>query len=109
MGRRKCPLCFAKVPWTAVLAQSYDFECPACRAPLEVSRYTRIAAGFGGIAGAMIAAHFAPAVFPAGVWVTGVAAAIFGYGTASAVCVFIVGDLLVRAIADRPAFPQPAK
>jgi hypothetical protein len=57
----------------------------------------------------MIAAHFAPAVFPAGVWVTGVAAAIFGYGTASAVCVFIVGDLLVRAIDDRPAFPQPAR
>jgi hypothetical protein len=109
MGRRKCPLCFAKVRWATVLAQSHDIECPACRAQLEVSPYTQIAAGFGGIAGAMIAAHLAPADLPGSLLVARIVEAILGYGVVSAVCVFIVGDLVVRAIDDPAAFPRPAR
>ena len=64
MAKRKCPLCFVNVPWTSVLARSYEMECPGCRAPLELSRYTRIVAGFGGIAGGMIAVQLTPLIFP---------------------------------------------
>jgi hypothetical protein len=109
MGRRQCPLCFVKAPWTMALAQSYAIECPACRAPLELSRYTRIAGGFGGIVGAIVAAHLAPAVIPEGLWASRVVAATLGYGVVSAVCVLLAGDLVVR-VKDAPTgFPQPAK
>jgi hypothetical protein len=109
MGSRQCPLCFVKVPRTMVLAQSHEIECLACRAPLELSRYTRIAGAFGGIAGAIVAAYLAQAVIPEGLWVTRVVAAILGYGVVSVVCVLLAGDLVVR-VKDAPtAFPQPAE
>jgi hypothetical protein len=109
MGRRQCPLCFVKVPWRMVLARSYDIECPACGAALELSRYTRLAGGFGGIAGAIVAAQLAPGVIPEGLWVTRVVAAILGYGVVSAVCVLLAGDLVVRVKVAPTAFPQPAE
>lgn len=111
MGRRKCPLCFVRVPWTALLAHSYDIECPACHTGLEVSRYTRAIAGFGGLAGALIATHLAGGLFPAAAWVTRTAAAVLGFGFISAAWVLIAGDLVVRpkAAASSSAFPHAEK
>ncbi len=109
MERLKCPLCFVKVPWTAVLVQSYEIGCPACRALLEMSRYTRIVGGFVGIAGAIVAAQLATVVSPRGFWVTRMVAAILGYSVISAMCVVLVGDLVVRPKDTPAAFPHPAK
>lgn len=109
MGRFRFPLCFVMAPWTAVLAQSYEIECPTCRAPLELSRYTRIVVGVGGIAGAMIAAYLTPGAFSGGFWVTRMVGAILGYGVASAVCAGLAGDLDVRPTDAPTAFPHPAK
>jgi hypothetical protein len=100
-----------KVPWTALLAHSYDIECPACHAGLELSRYTRAIAGFGGIAGALLATRLAAGLFPGAAWLTNIVAAIFGFGFFSAACVLMAGDLVVRprAGASSSAFPHPAK
>lgn len=103
-------MCFVRVPWTALLAHSYEIECPACHAGLELSRYTRAVAGFGGIAGALLAAHLAGGMLPGAAWVTQMVAAILGFGFASAACVLLVGDLVVRPrVASSAAFPHPPK
>jgi len=109
MGKRKCPLCFVRVPWTAALAQSYEMQCPACHAPLELSRFTRIVGAMGGVAGAFAAAHLAARIWPGGLWVTQIVAAILGFGLASAACVLLGGDLVVRPKPPASTFPHPAK
>lgn len=101
MGKRTCPLCFVRVPWTAALARSYEIQCPACHAPLELSRFTRIVGALGGIAGAIAAAHLIGSIWPGGLWVTQIVAAILGYGVASAAWILVAGDLVVR--------PKPAQ
>jgi len=106
MGNRKCPLCFVNVPWTSVLARSYEMECPACRAPLELSRYTRVISGFTGITGGMIAVHLTPLIFPGALWVMRVVAGFLGFGMASAVGVWLAGDLVVRPKAEIAGFPH---
>lgn len=108
MAKRKCPLCFVNVPWTSVLARSYEMECPGCRAPLELSRYTRIVAGFGGIAGGMIAVQLTPLIFPGALWVMRAVAAIVGFGVTSAACVLLTADLVVVPKAETTSFPHPA-
>ena len=109
MGKRRCPYCFVTVPWTSVLAGSYEMECPACRAPLELSRYTRVVAGFGGIAGGMLGVHLAPMIFPGALWVTRIAAAIFGFGVISAMGVLLAGDLVARPKEEVAGFPHAAR
>jgi len=96
MGRRKCPLCFVRVPWTAALARSQEFPCPGCHAALELSRLTRVFAGFGGIFGAFAAVHLVHRLLPGALWVTQIIAAVVAFALTSAACVLIVGDLVVR-------------
>jgi len=109
MWKRKCPLCFVRIPWTATLAYSYEITCPACHAPLELSRFTRILGAFGGIAGAFIALRLGQGLFRGGFWAMPVVAAILGFGFASALCVLIAGDLMVRPRAAAATFPHPTK
>jgi len=109
MWKRKCPLCFVRIPWTATLAHSYEITCLACHAPLELSRFTRIFGAFGGIAGAFIAIYLGQGIFHGRFWVLPVVAAILGYAGASALFVLIAGDLVVRPKPARASFPQPAK
>jgi hypothetical protein len=109
MAKRTCPLCFVKVPWTAALAHSYEMQCPGCHAPLELSRFTRIVGAMGGVAGAWAAAQLVAKIWPGGLWVTQIAAAILGFGVASAACVLLAGDLAVRPKPPAAAFPHPAK
>lgn len=96
MGKRKCPLCFVRVSWTQALAYSEEMRCPGCHAALELSRFTRVFAGFGGVLAAFAIADLAPRISPEGLWVTQVVAAIVSFGVTSAVCVLLVGDLVVR-------------
>lgn len=109
IGQRKCPLCFVNVPWTEALTHSYEIQCPACHAALELSRYTRMVAGFGGILGAMLAMHLAAGLAPGALWVTRIVAAILGFGVASAAGVLLAGDLVVRAKSSSAAFPHATK
>jgi len=96
MGKRKCPLCFVRVPWTAVLAHSEAFPCPGCHAALELSRFTRVFAGFGGLLGAFVGVHLVHRIFPEALWVTQVVAAIVAFGIVSAAWILIAGDPVVR-------------
>jgi hypothetical protein len=109
MGKYQCPLCFVRVPWTALLAHSYELECPACHAGLELSRYTRVVAGFAGMAGAWAAVHLAQGASGDAEWVLTVVAAVLGFGFASAAGVLAVGDVVVHAKDSSPSFPHPAK
>ncbi|HWY05800.1 MAG TPA: hypothetical protein VNY24_03005 [Candidatus Acidoferrales bacterium] len=109
MWKRKCPLCFVRIPWTAALAHSYEIGCPACHAPLELSRFTRIFGAFGGIAGAFVAVHLAHGVFHGTFWVIPIVAAILAFGFVSALCVLIAGDLAVRPKPASASFPHPTR
>jgi len=105
MGKRTCPLCFVRVPWTEVLAHSEEIHCLACHAPLELSRFTRIFAGFGGIAGAATAIHLTRRAFPGTAWMMKVVVAILAFAFVSALCALIAGDLVVRS-KSATTFPQ---
>lgn len=109
MGKRTCPLCFVRVPWRAALAHSYDMQCPACQAPLELSRFTRMVGACGGIAGAFAAMHLIAKIMPGGLWITQIVAAILGLGLASAAGVLLAGDLVVRPKPPVAAFPHREK
>ena len=109
MAKRTCPLCFVKAPWTAALVHSYEFECRACHAALELSRFTRIAAGLGGIVGAAVAVHLSGFIFGGDAWFMRVAIAIVSYGIISAACALLAGDLAVPAKPGPARFPHPEK
>jgi hypothetical protein len=109
MWKRKCPLCFVRIPWTATLTDSYEITCPACHAPLELSRFTRIFGGFGGVAGAFVALYLGHGLFHGWFWAMPVAAAILAYGIFSALFVLIAGDLVVRPKPAAQGFPHPAE
>jgi hypothetical protein len=109
MWKRKCPLCFVRIPWPATLAHSYEITCPACHAQLELSRFTRIFGAFGGIAGAFVALHMGQRIFHSWFWTMPIAAAILAYGFFSVVFVLIAGDLVVRPKPATASFPHPAK
>jgi hypothetical protein len=98
-----------RIPWTATLAHSYEISCPACHAPLELSRFTRIFDAFGGIAGAFMVLHLGHGVFHGWFWALPIVVAILAYGFFSALFVLIVGDLVVRPKPAAAGFPHLAK
>jgi hypothetical protein len=98
-----------RIAWTATLAYSYEITCPACHAPLELSRFTQIFGAFGGIAGAFVALHLCQGIFHSWFWAMPIVAAILGFGFASALCLLIAGDLVVRPKTVAASFPHPAK
>jgi hypothetical protein len=108
MWKRKCPLCFVRIPWTAMLAHSYGITCPACHAPLELSRFTRIFGAFGGLTGTFAALYLGRGLSDGWFWAVPIAAAILAYGFLSVLFVLMAGDLVVRPTASR-GFPHPAK
>jgi hypothetical protein len=109
MWKRKCPLCFVRIPWTAMLANSYEITCPACHAPLELSRFTRIFGAFGGVAGALVALHLGHGIFRGWAWAMPIVVAILAYGFIAALFVLIAGDLVVRSKPAVVSFPHPTK
>ena len=109
MGRRLCPLCFVRVPWTAALARSFGIECPGCRTALELSRFTRVTGALCGIAGALLAIHLGGLALPGQQWAAPVAEAVLGYGVFSAAGVLAAGDLTVRPKSSVLSFPHAEK
>lgn len=106
MWNRACPLCFARVPRLLVLSRSEDLACPACRAPLEVSRPSRIAGSIVGLVAAMSACKLAYSIAPVGKWVIPLAAAVLGFGVGSALILFLFCDLVVRPKAPPQGNPH---
>jgi hypothetical protein len=94
------------VPWTEVLAHSEEISCPACHAALELSRFTRVFSGFGGVLGALVAIHLTHEMFHGAHWVMRMVTAILAFGIASAVCVLVAGDLVVRPRMTSAGFPH---
>ena len=109
MWKRKCPLCFVRIPWTEAVAHSYEFSCPACHASLELSRFTRIFGGFGGITGALMVLYLGQRILHGWFWAMPVVAAILGFGLASALSVLVAGDFALRARPTATTFPHPKK
>jgi hypothetical protein len=109
MWRRMCPLCFVRISWTAALARSYEIICPACHAPLELSKFTRLFGAFGGIVGAFITLHLARAVFHNVFWTTPVVVSFLAFGFFSTLFVLLAGDLAVRAKPAAASFPHPGR
>lgn len=109
MWKRKCPLCFVRIPWTAALAHSYEINCSACHAPLELSRFTRIFGAFGGIAGGFVSLHLGHGILQGRSWLLPVVAAILGYAGTSALFVLIAGDLVVQPKPGSASFPHASK
>jgi len=109
MGKRLCPLCFVRVPWTAALAHSYGMECPGCRGELELSRFTRVMGALCGIFGALLAIYLGGTTFPGEQWAARVLEAGLGYGVFSAAGVLVAGDLTVRPKSSVFSFPHAEK
>jgi hypothetical protein len=106
MWNRACPLCFARVPRLLVLRRSEDLACPACHAPLEVSRPSRIAGSIVGLLAAVAACKLAYSIAPVGKWVFPLAATVLGFGVGSALLLSLSCDLVVRPKAPPPGNPH---
>jgi hypothetical protein len=103
MGSRACPLCFTRVPRTLVLLRSYDLECPACHAALEVSRGSRVLAALVGLVVAFVAVGLADRISETAAWSLQVVAGCVAFGLGTAAWLFFSADLVVRPKPELPA------
>lgn len=106
MGNHICPLCFAKVPRTLILTKTLEVDCPACHAPLEVSRGSRVLASFVGILAASLAVRVGGQASGTAGWTLPIVAAIVSFGVCSALVLILFSELAVRAKISPTAFPH---
>ena len=109
MSNRACPLCFAKVPRTLVLTHAEELACPSCRAPLELSRSSRVLSASAGLLAGFAAVHLVLLVSTRGRWFLPLAGALLAYALTSALVLFFVSDLVVQPKAPPDHFPQSHK
>jgi hypothetical protein len=102
MGTRTCPLCFTRVPRTLVLLHTYDMECRACHAALEVSRGSRVIAALAGLVVAFVAVSFADRISETAEWSFQVVAGCVAFAVGTAAWLFFSADLVVRPKAEVP-------
>jgi hypothetical protein len=107
MWNRACPLCFTKVPRSLVLTRGENLICPACRAPLELSRASRVLGAIGGLLLAMVAVHVILDSAVKGQWAWTVVGAVLAYGVGSAVVLDSFAD--VRSQCSPAAFSTSPK
>lgn len=104
MGNRSCPLCFTRVPRTLVLLHTYDIECPACHAALEVSRSSRVMAALAGLVVAFLAVRAVDGrISETAEWSLQVVAGCAAFGAGTAAWLFFSADLVVRPKPQAPA------
>jgi len=96
MWNRACPLCFRKVPRTLAASRSDELSCPSCHAELELSRPSRVVNAGVGVAAAFLAASAVASHGLSGAWALAPVAAVFAFGTASALALVFLADLVVR-------------
>jgi hypothetical protein len=107
MWNRACPLCFQRVPGSLVLTRGEDLRCPSCRAPLELSRASRVLGAICGLLLAMVAVGLIVDSRVKGRWVWTVVAAVLAYGVGSTVVLYFLAD--VRCQCSPEAFSTSAK
>jgi len=109
MWNRACPLCFVRVPRSAVLTCGEELTCPSCHAPLELSRASRVvSAVFGVLVGLAMGNAMSEASTTAG-WFLPILGAVMGFGIGSALVLYFLADLVVRTTPAVSHFPQPHK
>lgn len=106
MGNQACPMCFAKLPRTAILANSLEVNCAACHAELEVSRGSRVLASFVGVLAGYAAARLSMHASGTAQWTLPTVAAFLTFGICSAVVLLVFADLVVRPKISPTAFPH---
>ena len=106
MGNHSCPLCFAKVPRTLILAKSLGVDCPACHAELEVSRGSRVLASFVGVLAGFVAARLSMHASGTLQWTLPTVAAFVTYGICSALAQLVFSALELRPKSASAAFPH---
>jgi hypothetical protein len=107
MWNRACPLCFAKVPRSLILTCGEKLACPCCRAPLELSRASRVLGATCGLLAGCFAVHLILNVNLTGTWILQVIAAVLAYGLASTAALYSFSDLVVQANPLSVHFPHP--
>jgi hypothetical protein len=106
MGNRTCPRCFAKLSRFLVLSCTDELTCPACRTPLELSRYSRLLGSLVGVLAALLVFHL-PLPHTGANWVLRPLAAILAFGVGACLLLFLVADLVVRPAPSSTPFPHP--
>ena len=106
MSNRSCPLCFVKLSRSSVLARSGDLVCPSCHTCLELSRLSRAAAAFFGLAIASIAVWLLLNGVSKAAWYLAPVVAVLTYGVGSALSLFVVSDLVVCRKPPGEPFPH---
>jgi len=106
MGNQACPLCFAKVPRTVILAKSLEVNCLACHAELEVSRGSRVLASFVGVLAGFAAVQLSRHASGTAQWTLPTVAAFLTFGICSAAVLLVFADLVVRPKISPTAFPH---
>jgi len=109
MWNRACPLCSAKVPRSLVLTRGDELVCPSCRAPLELSRASRVLSAVAGLLAGFAAVRMVLAVATTGRWALPMVGAVLAYGLASALVLFFLCDLVVQPKPPVGHFPQTHK
>ena len=108
MWSRACPLCFAKMPRTSILAQSGELTCPSCHASLELSQPSKVlSAAAGLLVGYALTRGFGGGDSETAIrWVLPLVGAVLTYGFVSALILFFLSDLVVRSEPPTQPFPQ---
>lgn len=106
MWNRACPLCFARVPRTLVLTQGDELACPACHAPLELSRSSRALSALAGLVAGFAAVHLVPQLSTRGRWALPMVGAVMAYALASALVLYFLSDLVVPPKPPHGNFPH---
>jgi hypothetical protein len=103
---RKCPICFAAVPRSQLLAYSNDLECPLCQRPLELSGLGRNISALAGLIVAAIVWRIASAHYfgQPGLlgWALPVLFSYLAYSIIAPLVLVLVGDLRLKPEASFP-------
>jgi LSD1 subclass zinc finger protein len=109
MGNRACPLCFSRVPVSLVLTCGGDLVCPSCRAPLELSRASRVLGAICGLIAGILTSRLMSTSSLPGKWALQVVAAVMAYVVGSTVALYFFSDLVVQPNPPAAQFPHPQK
>jgi hypothetical protein len=109
MWNRACPLCFGRVPRSRILAQGEDLVCPACRAPLELSRVSRVVSATAGLFAGFTVGQIAFGATQGSDWVLPVVRSVLAYGIGSTLVLYFLADLVVQPRPPGSRFPQAQK
>ncbi len=96
MAIRICPLCFGKVPATAVVTQSDNIPCPQCGKTLEVSRPSRLLGGLVGLLAGWLVYRLTSHGEGMLAWALPMVYAFLAYAVVSPLFLMLTADLVVK-------------